>query len=478
MQTTAKYLIVMALMLVLFEPTKIFAGQNIPLRSAAGQAAIGSSGLDRLTLSLVDRLPTDSEREFVRAHGSRGPFELANQLVGGREFFDRISLYWQSQLNQTPAWLWENKSGGQALFVSALQNLHTNNKIVWYVRPTGYPSQHSCTGLWTLLDENQAPRTCSCEELVDALPAWDTSSSMRVCPIVKNEEYCGSSLQNCVPADARINPKNPFLAVDSHSAGGRAITRLLSDISLSQGRSLAAAVVARRKWSELTVADAQGVQSRSSIELLRKWSELTASETLRGIHIALNLSQQSRPLKDIINQTPTANGRRYNRPMGESPAEELLLTSGVHPRTNFRPLRATALNERVWQWNTQLLLNCQIPHLAPQQFSLPLPHPNLAKEGSYFCSSCHLSLDKALQGNSQNQRRELTAAAVQLSADSQTTRMCAIDHALQFLLGYRPTGASAAVFRRVGTNSYQLNAESLAAVIRDLSLELARREPE
>jgi hypothetical protein len=474
-----KYLNLLALILVLLEPAKIFAGQNFPPRSGSGQGALGGTGLDRLTLSLVDRLPTDTEREFVRVHGTRGPFELANQLIGSREFFDRLSLYWQTQLAQTPAWMWENQSGSQDLFATALKKSEVNNKIVWYVQPPGHPSQHSCSGLWTLLDENQEPRFCSCDELVDALPAWDSSSSMRVCPLVKAEENCGNALQNCVPADARINPKNPYLAADSQSAGGRAITRLVQDISLAQGRSLAAAVVARKKWSELTTADAQGVQSRSSIELLRKWSDMTGSETLKGIQQALNLQQQYRPIRELITYSAGNGVRRYSRPIGESPAEELLLSAGVHPRTNFRPLRGTALNERVWQWNTQLLLTCQIPHLAPQHFTLPLPHPNIAKEGSYFCSSCHLSLDKILKSNPGKARNgEAGISPIVPTADNQTLRQCAIDHALQFLLGYRPTGAYAAPFKRVGTNSYQLNSESLAAVIRDLSLELARRDSE
>jgi len=478
LQKTAKLMNFLVLILVLLEPAKIFAGQNFSNRSSSSPWSPGNSGLDRLTLSLVDRLPTDTEREFVRAHGARGSFELANQLVGSREFFDRLSLYWQSQLTQTPAWLWENKSGSRAAFESALQGIQSSNKIVWYVQPPGHPSQHSCTGLWTLLDEKQAPLICGCDELVDALPAWDSSSSMRVCPIVKSEENCGASLQNCVPADARIQPKNPYLATDSNSAGGRAITRLLSDLSLSQGRSLAAAVLARRKWGEMALVEAHGVQSRSSIELLRKWSQISASETLKGIHWALNLDQPSRPLKELLVHAPTPQTRRYNRLIGESPAEELLLTTGLDARNHFRPLRSTALGEKVWQWNTQLLLTCQIPHLAPQQFTLPLPHPNIAKEGSYFCSSCHISLDKIQQVQRIKKNTTGTVHALVPAPDQNTLRLCAVDHALQFLLGWRPTGSSVAAFRRIGINSYQQSGESLAAVIRDLSLEIARRDAE
>lgn len=459
----------------MFEPTNIFAGQNLPTKNST---ASGAALLDRMTLALVDRLPNESEREFARSHGTRGAFELANQLISSREFFDRQSLYWQSQLSQTPAWLWENKGGQNELFPSADTGALSNKKIIWYTQPPGNPSLQSCTGVWTLLDENQEPQSCSCDEQVDALPVWDSSASMRVCPTVKADENCGSGLQKCVPADARINPKNPYLAVDTQSAGGRAITRMLTDVRLAQGRALATAVVTGKKWSEFSTAMAYSVQSRSSIELLTQWAKLEEFTRLREIHKALNLGAQARPLKDILSQNQQMGPRRLGtRPIGESPAEELLMIPDVLPRTILKPLRATQLNDRVWQWNNNLLLNCQVPHLAQQHFTLPLPHPSIAREGSYFCSSCHISLDRILQGG-KDKISSPSLAQIPLTSDTtpQSLRQCAIDHALQYLFGERLTGAQAATYRRIGVSSYQLNSESISAVIRDLSLELARRE--
>ncbi|NBW83422.1 hypothetical protein EBR21_16865, partial [bacterium] len=59
-----------------------------------------------------------------------------------------------------------------------------------------------------------------------------------------------------------------------------------------------------------------------------------------------------------------------------------------------------------------------------------------------------------------------------------SSRNCAVDHAMQFLFGYRPTGDELASLRRRGLISFQQNGESLAAVIRDVALAAAKEELE
>jgi hypothetical protein len=287
-------------------------------------------------------------------------------------------------------------------------------------------------------------------------------------------------LQKCVPADARLDPKNRGLAIDHDSAGGRAITRLLNDISLTQGRALALAVVTRKKWSLITTTPARTVQSRSSIDLIRNWSSLSEDNFINSLQRALRIDEFTEPLKGLLSGNHNRTGRRMGpRPLADSIAEELVLSTELDPRTMLKPLRASRLNEKIWQWNTSLLLTCQIPHLAPQVFSLPLPHPEHAKEGSYFCSSCHLELDKHLKSV---QKKDTANNAIQLPtspvADQSAVRNCAVDHALHFLLGYRPPGSKLASLKKLGASSYQQNSESMAAVIRDLALELVRRSEE
>lgn len=452
------------------------AGQKSPSRNPDAKQPITAAGLDRMTLALVDRLPTDTEKEFVRARASRGAFELANQLVGSKEFFDRQSLFWQSQLKQTPAWLWENPEDDRKL-MRAQAVAQSQQRVIWFMRTSGSSSKTTCNGVWTVFQNDQKPLACACDDAVDVLPAWDTSASMRVCPQVKAEEYCGQSLQKCVPADARLDPKNRDLGVDHDSAGGRAISRLLNDISLTQGRALALAVVTRQKWSLITTKPARTVQSRSSIDLIRKWSSLSEDKFINSLHYALRIDEFAEPLKGLLSGTHNLTGRRIGpRPMADSLAEELVLSTELDPMTMLKPLRASRLNERTWQWNTSLLLTCQIPHLAPQVFSLPLPHPEHAKQGSYFCSSCHLELDKHLKSV---QKKDAANSIIQprnpQMADQSAVRNCAVDHALHFLLGYRPPGSKLASLKKLGANSYQQNSESIAAVIRDLALELFRR---
>ncbi|NBW82899.1 hypothetical protein EBR21_14205, partial [bacterium] len=73
---------------VFFKLTSAFAVQNLPIRKAPNHRPITGRGLDRLTLSLVERLPTEFEREFVRLRGHHGAFDLANHLVHSKEFFE------------------------------------------------------------------------------------------------------------------------------------------------------------------------------------------------------------------------------------------------------------------------------------------------------------------------------------------------------------------------------------------------------
>lgn len=89
----SKYLPYLLFLGIVCQFSRGLAGQKFPIRNTHVQQPITAAGLDRMTLALVERLPTDAEKEFVRSHASRGAFELANQLVGSKEFFDRQSLF-------------------------------------------------------------------------------------------------------------------------------------------------------------------------------------------------------------------------------------------------------------------------------------------------------------------------------------------------------------------------------------------------
>lgn len=471
----SKYLPYLLFLGIVCQSSNALAGQKLPGRNPNFKHPMTAAGLDRMTLALVDRLPTDAEKDFVRARASRGAFELANHLVGSKEFFDRQSLFWQSQLKQTPAWLWENSEENIKL-TRDYNVAQSQQRVIWFMRTQGGSSITTCNGVWTVFQNDQKPLACECDDTVDVLPAWDTSSSMRVCMQVKADEYCGQSLQKCVPADARLDPKNRDLAVDHDSAGGRAISRLFNDISLTQGRALALAVVTRQKWSLVATKPARTVQSRSSIDLIQKWASLSDDKFINNLHSALKIDEFAEPLKGLLSGSHNLTDRRIgSRPRTDPLAEELVLSAELDPRTMLKPLRASRLNERTWQWNTSLLLTCQIPHLAQQVFPLPLPHPENAKEGSYFCSSCHLELDKQPKSSP---RKEDANNAIHLQTYTVTNQSavknCAVEHALHFLLGYKPPGSKMESLKKLGANSYQQNSESIAAVIRDLALELVR----
>lgn len=93
---------------------------------------------------------------------------------------------------------------------------------------------------------------------------------MRVCPIARQENQCGPSLEKCVPVDARLESSVVNLEVDKESAGGRAITRMISDLSLAHGRAIALGVVTHQKWSRLQSAN-RTVVSKSSLDLVKGW---------------------------------------------------------------------------------------------------------------------------------------------------------------------------------------------------------------
>lgn len=462
------------LMEILFEFPKADAGQNLPTRSVVLNSSSDASALDRLTLTLIDRLPTERDRDLIRAHGSRGAFELANHLINTREFFDRQSLYWQTQLSQTPAWLWESQKDPAWLFHAA-RSTSARQNTVWFVRAPRGGGETTCSGVWTTLDEDRTAKLCGCDDTVAVLPSWDSSASMRVCPHVKNDDYCGSSLQKCVPADARFDPTNKILAIDNESAGGRAITRLLSDLALTQGRAFATAIVSNQKWSQISSQPMRTAHSRSSIDLVKKWSLLSPENPITAIGGVLKVAEFSMPLRTLLNDPLPVRKRYSTQPLAETAAEELILSNELDARLRVHPLRSTYLDEHVWKWNTELLFTCQIPHLAPQLFSLPLPHPGRAKEGAYFCSSCHLELDKINKKGIQksavlDEKTWLTG----VKSDPHLSKQCAVEHALNFLLGYRPSGAQASHLKKVGALAYQNNNESLSAVIRDIALEIIR----
>lgn len=448
------------------------AVQNIPQKNGRATGPISSAALDKLTLTLVDRLPSEAEREFVRLRGSAGAYELASHLIRTREFFDRLSLYWQSHLLQSPAWLWESRldSRWHKHFQSSGD---AELKPIYFFQMNQLASSETvCSGAWTILRDNN-PQMCACEDAADVIPQWDSSSSMRVCPVAREEENCGPALQKCLPVDARLQARLRNLHIDRESAGGRAITRMLSDLNLTQSRSIALAIFTQRKWGKIT-EPASTLLSRSSVELLRKWSAANSTSPAAAIAQLLRTQEISTPAKTIFLPPIAAQRGRMARPIAESPAEELLLTPQLENKVLMQPLRQTHLTSDVWAWNANLILNCQVPHFSPQLFQLPLPDPENARDGAYFCTSCHLSLDKFI---TEHKARNKLAADFRTTAGMETSnsRRCAVEHALHFLLGYRPSNANQSNLIKYGEIYFQQNGEQLGLTIRDLALRMARR---
>lgn len=448
------------------------AVQNLPNRSGRINGPISSAALDKLTLTLVDRLPTETEREFFSARGSAGAQEFASHLIRTREFFDRLSLYWQSHLTQSPAWLWES-SGDSRWHKHFTASGNAEIKPIYFFQLNQMSSSETvCSGVWTILRDNN-PQLCACDDTADVIPHWDSSSSMRVCPVARQEENCGSALQKCLPVDARLQAQVRNLHVDRESAGGRAITRMLSDLNLAQSRSIALAIFTQRKWGQIS-EPASTLLSRSSVELLKKWSSANSMSPAAAIAQLLRANETSAPAKSMFLPPIVAHRGRAARPIAESPAEELLITPQLEGKVLMHPLRQTHLTSDVWAWNANLILNCQVPHFSPQLFQLPLPNPEHARDGAYFCTSCHLSLDKFI---SENRARKKVAADLRAMkfTGSATSRKCAVEHALHFLLGYRPTNEQQSDLLKQGELYFQQNGELLAQTIRDLALKIARR---
>jgi hypothetical protein len=450
---------------------KAFAVQNLPRKTNAGSSRAPNAVIDRLTLALIDRLPTESEREFSRIHGQKGPYELAGHLIKSREFFDRLSIYWNVQLRQSPAWLWDSTSENSREHYFAGEK-ETSGKIFYFPPSEKTGGETVCNGVWSIFREG-IPEICSCDDTVDVIPFWDSSSSMRVCPNARKPEFCGPSLANCLPVDARLQRAAANLEIDRDSAGGHAITRLISDFTLAQGRSIAVAVVNHQKWSRISNSP-RTVISKSSLDLMRKWVTAHPATPMKKIASLLKIEENLHPAKTFL-MPPLSSQRlrRSTRMAGETLAEELFVSPPLNERFTVQPFRNSSLPAHIWDWSTDLLLTCQIPHLAPQVFNLPLPHPESAKEGAYFCSGCHLSISQFNSDRNAGTEGEKKYSAQKKEQKTEQHRECAIDHALQYLTGYRPAGKELAGLRKKGTSSYIQNQESMALLIRDLALQIA-----
>jgi hypothetical protein len=448
------------------------AVQNFPHKNGRVTGPISSAALDKLTLTLIDRLPTEPEREFVRSRGAAGAYEFASHLIRTREFFDRLSLYWQSHLTQSPAWLWES-SADSRWHRHFLTSDNVEFKPIYFIQLNeSRGSETVCSGAWTILRDNK-PQMCNCDDTADVIPHWDSSSSMRVCPVAREEENCGPALQKCLPVDARLHSQMRNLHIDRESAGGRAITRMLNDLNLVQSRSIALAIFTQRKWGQIT-EPASTLLSRSSVDLLKKWSSANNTSPAAAIAQLLRTNEISATARNLFVPPIVAPRGRMARPIAETPAEELLITPQIENKVLMQPLRQTHLTSDVWAWNANLILNCQVPHFSPQLFQLPLPNPEHARDGAYFCTSCHLSLDKFISEH--RARKKLAADLRTLGvAVSSNSRTCAVEHALHFLLGYRPSSENQSDLIKFGELYFQQNGEQLGQTIRDLALRIARR---
>jgi hypothetical protein len=427
------------------------------------------SAVDRLTLLLVDRLPTSAERDLTRSF-RRQPFvELAGRLTSGPEFFHRQALYWQSQLNNSPAWKWERSQNPYQIDVNAVSPERLS-QLLWYVAPSTSSSlARSCGGVWTTATPDGTLQPCSCEDAIDVLPFWDKSSSMRVCPTTNTEKSCGKSLELCFPVDKRLSPRADGIEIDTDSAGGVAIGRLLTDLHLSNGRALALGVVTNEKWSRFPTLPFRTTLSNSSVALLKQWTKIVGDDLSLQLNQFLEFQQTPTMLDDLFATPPVERRRSFGfRTLVHSVAEKFILSE---PHTNFsitRPLRFSKLSGHVWNWNNQLIFSCARPFVAQQVFPLPLPHPEKAKNASYFCSGCHMELDAFSLRSSINSERKPTATSQEIAKAD-----CAVEHAIQFLTGGLGAGAGESRLKALGRQVYSKNSGSLSAVIRDLAVELA-----
>lgn len=432
-----------------------------------------SKALDRLTLLLVDRLPNQEERDHWLSRGKSDLVQAAETLISSPEFFHRQAMYWQTQLNNSPAWKWEGKLNAYELNLAAIP-LENRAQLLWYTAPSQSSSlARSCTGVWTLASERGITQPCSCDESVDLLPFWDKSSSMRVCPVAVAENKCGKALEKCFPVDRRLSPRSSELEIDIDSAGGLAISRLIKDLNLANGRSLALAVINKQKWSQLPLLPLRTALSRSSIALLNQWQTIAQDELSTFLTELLKFSENAEALEQIFTRPALSTKRSYGyKALGIPSAETYLLSDPQTLHLTARPLRFSHLGESVWNWNNHLVFSCAGPLVAQQQFTLPLPHPDKAKSASYFCSGCHMELDSLAslttsqenKSNSQQPQDELKTA-------------CAVDHALRFLTGKNPSEFKSTELKELGKKSFNIHGENLAGIIRDLALKLAGSPP-
>lgn len=425
--------------------------------------------LERLTLLLVDRLPTLSEREAWMSRGKHSIVQLADQLVASPEFFHRQALYWQTQLNKSPAWKWEGLLNPYELNLSTL-SAEKKRQLLWYTAPTQSSSlARSCTGVWTIASDNDSLAPCSCDEAIDLLPFWDKASSMRVCPAALKENRCGPSLELCFPVDRRLSPSAPELEMDRDTAGGLAIDRLLTDLNLANGRALALKIINHQKWSQLPVLPFRTAMSRSSIALMEQWNRILRDELSTQLSQSLKFSENSEQLEQSFAKSSAPPKRIYGfKALALSSAETFLVSDPQSSLLTVRPLRFSSLSESVWNWNSDLIFTCNTPLVAQQQFQLPLPHPDKAKNASYFCSGCHMELD-AQMDRPKNQVEQTTPPQPPKTVHSE----CAVNHALQFLLGSSVSEFQSTRLKELGKTSFKTHGESLSRVIRDLAIDLA-----
>lgn len=427
--------------------------------------------LERLTLLLVDRLPTSVEREFWLSRGNQSITQLADLLVASPDFFHRQAFYWQSQFNKSPAWKWEGQQNPYELNLDTIP-LEKRRRFLVYTAPSQSNSlARSCTGVWTITSEGGSPQPCSCGDAVDLLPFWDKSSPMRVCPVAVSENQCGQSLEMCFPVDRRLSPSSTGLAIDRDTAGGLAIDRLLTDLNLTHGRALALRVIGHQRWSQLSTLPFQTVMSRSSIALLNQMNQILQNAFSLQLSQLLRFSENAALLEQTLAKPLLRRNRVYGfKALGLPSAEAFLLSTPLNNLSSLRPLRFSKLSERVWKWNNNLIFSCASPLVAQQQFPLPLPHPDKAKSAAYFCSGCHMALDANVdQPVSRSEKTESSKNSVRARSE------CAVDHAIRFLTGSNPLEFHSSKLKEVAKRSFKENEESLAAVIRDLAIEMARR---
>ncbi|MEY2987625.1 MAG: hypothetical protein RJB13_1146 [Pseudomonadota bacterium] len=424
--------------------------------------------LERLTLLLVDRLPTQWERDIWLSKGKHSTTQLADLLVASPEFFHRQASYWQTQFNESPAWKWESRLNPYQINLKSVEP-EKKRHLIWYTAPSQSSSlARSCTGVWTVANTNNVPQPCSCDEAVDLLPFWDKASPMRVCPTALEANRCGQSLEQCFPVDKRLSPDTADLEIDKDSAAGLAIDRLLIDLSLANGRALALNVINKQKWSKLSSIPFRTVMSRSSIALMSQWSRVLQDTFSLELTQSLRFSENPEQLEQSFGK-PSFLPRAVQgfKALALPSAESYLISSPLSNFLTVRPLRYSRLNDSVWHWNSNLIFSCSSPFVAQQQFQLPLQHPDKAKTASYFCSGCHMKLD--VHSTIQTGLTEKSGSTITTQNDAE----CAVTHALQFLLGSSPTDNLPRQFKELGQKSFKTNSESLAAVIRDLAIDLA-----